>query len=121
MNKEIERREEVGNQLPTIQEEGGSELRMAISEILDNDGGQSPTPSQQETNKTLGNFELGWGDVINIAGIDGGSWGRTSWIKRRTSTMCEKEREGRRTTGSNGIGPTWRSHFGPTSAENEGK
>ena len=35
--------------------------------------------------------------------------------------MCEKERNVGRTSGSNGIGPAWRSHFGPTSAEFEGK
>ena len=58
MNKEIERREEVGKQLPTIQE-GGNELGAEISEILDNDGDQSPTPAQQETNKTLEDVELG--------------------------------------------------------------
>ena len=60
MNKEIERQEEVGNQLSTIQEEWGNESRTAISEILDNDGDQSPTPERQATNKaTLENVELG--------------------------------------------------------------
>ena len=62
MGKEIEMKEQVGNQLPTIQEEGGNELWAAISEILDNDGDQSPAPAQQETNKeTLENVELGGG------------------------------------------------------------
>ena len=59
MGKEIERREEIGNQLPAIQE-GGAELGTAISEILDNDGDQSSTPAQQDTgNETLENVELG--------------------------------------------------------------
>ena len=79
LGREIERGDEVGDQLPAIQEEDGGYLRAAISDVLGDDGGQSPTPSKQETDtETSDGVELG-GVGDNRHRRNGRcSWGRTS-------------------------------------------
>ena len=49
-NEEIERRGEIDNQLPIIQEENGNDLGKAFLEIEENGGDQIPSSTQQEIN-----------------------------------------------------------------------
>ena len=48
---ETERKEEVEEQLPEIQEEAGNDLGAAILGEAENGGGQIPNPTQQETDE----------------------------------------------------------------------
>ena len=121
MNKEIERQEEVGHQLPTIQEEGGSELGAAISEISDSDGGQSPTQAHQDTNKeTLENGELGGGEIINIEDIDG-VFGEERLELREEQVQCVRKKGRGEQQVLTALVLRVEVIFGPMSAETEGE
>ena len=121
-NKEIDRQEGVECQLHTIQEEGENDFGAGFSENLGNGGDQSSIPEQQEAgNETVENVGLVGGEVINIDDVDGVVGGGRLEFREWQVQCVRKKGMKKRTSGSNGTGPSLRSHFGPMSAEFEGK
>ena len=88
-------RQEVEDQLPTIQEENGNGTGAVFSEQEASGGDQSPNPTQHETNgENLGIVESGGGDITIAEEMDGLVGGeRTEYREEQAQFFWKKEEE----------------------------